>query len=189
VKTVVDKIQSKKMLIFMRFCECERSAVHCKSETRSRLTAVFALCTILSLGFGEMKGERVSTRYDADPDHVWNRLHAAIWMRTAPDGTFHGEELVLTSFLRHEIDRFEVELPEWKQFITAERKPRLTCFSCHSGWGIHGVNTRSEVFLSSGITPPTLSPTSLEVVAARAVEAKKQRYEWGLLDGLWRALR
>jgi hypothetical protein len=30
------------------------------------------------------------TIYDADPQHLWNRLHATLWVRTGPDGNSYG---------------------------------------------------------------------------------------------------
>ncbi len=33
-----------------------------------------------------------SSIYDADPDHLWNRLHRAFWIRTGPDGKEYGHD-------------------------------------------------------------------------------------------------
>src|SRR6187551_614194 len=33
-----------------------------------------------------------TTLYHADRDHLWNRLHAALLMRTGPDGKAYGED-------------------------------------------------------------------------------------------------
>jgi hypothetical protein len=30
--------------------------------------------------------------YDADPQHLWNRLHRALWVRTGPDGKAYGHD-------------------------------------------------------------------------------------------------
>lgn len=32
------------------------------------------------------------TLYDPNPDHLWNRLHAAFWVRTGPDGRRYGSD-------------------------------------------------------------------------------------------------
>src|SRR5271165_1249151 len=30
------------------------------------------------------------TIYDPNPEHLWNRLHCALWVRTGPDGKEYG---------------------------------------------------------------------------------------------------
>jgi hypothetical protein len=32
------------------------------------------------------------TVYDADPQHLWNRMHQALWVRTGPDGQTYGHD-------------------------------------------------------------------------------------------------
>src|SRR4051794_29276803 len=32
------------------------------------------------------------TIYDPDPEHLWNRLHKALWVRTGPDGNEYGHD-------------------------------------------------------------------------------------------------
>jgi hypothetical protein len=32
------------------------------------------------------------TLYDPDPQHLWNRLHRAVWVRTGPDGKEYGQD-------------------------------------------------------------------------------------------------
>src|SRR3954466_10381741 len=33
-----------------------------------------------------------SSVYDSNPEHLWNRLHRALWVRTSPDGKEYGHD-------------------------------------------------------------------------------------------------
>ncbi|MEM7383545.1 MAG: hypothetical protein AAF514_01245 [Verrucomicrobiota bacterium] len=67
--------------------------------------------------------------------------------------------------------------------------PRLrTCFTCHSGWGIHSVNTRSQLFEPRTVMVPKLEACrDDEEVPNASIQAKRRAYSWGLLQGLWRS--
>jgi hypothetical protein len=41
---------------------------------------------------GLVSGQAETTLYDADPKHLWNRLHASLFVRTAPEGTAWGHD-------------------------------------------------------------------------------------------------
>jgi len=63
--------------------------------------------------------------------------------------------------------------------------PRLkTCIECHSGWGIHSVNSRAQLFDVVSLEPPRLLERSPEETAHFTIEAKKNDFNWGLLQGV-----
>lgn len=61
-----------------------------------------------------------------------------------------------------------------------------SCISCHSAWGIHSVNTRSQLFETRQVTVPRFREGSLESTARATAWEKEKHYTWGLLKGLWR---
>jgi hypothetical protein len=72
---------------------------------------------------------------------------------------------------------------EKRQF---EEGPRpLRCMGCHRGNGIHSVNTYAFGHGLAENLAPKLSPTHWSAEADRTIKSKQQRYEWGLLRGLW----
>jgi hypothetical protein len=63
--------------------------------------------------------------------------------------------------------------------------PRIkNCMDCHSGWGIHSVNSRAQLFDSVSLEPPRLLDCPPEDTAYFAIEAKKKDFTWGLLQGV-----
>jgi hypothetical protein len=64
-----------------------------------------------------------------------------------------------------------------------------SCFSCHNGPGIRAVNTFSRLFGPETFRP-TVGDGSPDAQDGYAVEFKRQRYDWGLLQGIaWRDRR
>jgi len=64
--------------------------------------------------------------------------------------------------------------------------PRLrTCITCHSGAGIHSVNSRFELFQKRSLKPPSFAPTVPETIGAATTQIKSSTYSWGFLKGLW----
>src|SRR4051794_33084282 len=49
---------------------------------------------ILIVTLSSLSAAANSGPYDPDPNHLWNRLHRAIFIRTAGDGTQFGEDAV-----------------------------------------------------------------------------------------------
>ena len=65
----------------------------------------------------------------------------------------------------------------------------LTCFQCHSPRGVYSVNSYTGFDLTRPAPanlPADLVPEATAVEASAAIYWKRQRYEWGLLEGLWR---
>ena len=66
--------------------------------------------------------------------------------------------------------------------------PRLrTCMTCHSGPGIHSINSYKQFFQAATILPPRLKATTPTTAGTGAIREKRKAYSWGLLRGLWRA--
>lgn len=64
--------------------------------------------------------------------------------------------------------------------------PRLkSCMSCHDGWGIHSVLSRSQLFETTTVMPPRFVVSTPDRNVGPVVHAKKQDYSWGFLQGLW----
>jgi len=51
-------------------------------------------CFLTSSGPAEPPAKTVSERslYHADPEHLWNRLHEALFVRVGPDGRTYGQD-------------------------------------------------------------------------------------------------
>lgn len=53
-------------------------------------------CVVLTLGPAAVLGQDARaadiTIYDPNPDHLWNRLHAVLFVRLGPDGNTYGED-------------------------------------------------------------------------------------------------
>ena len=64
-----------------------RRAVNRPGWRGALLIAVAILCAMNACS-GEAREE--VTLYDSNPKHLWNRLHEALFIRTAPDGTQYG---------------------------------------------------------------------------------------------------
>ena len=62
-----------------------------------------------------------------------------------------------------------------------------TCMTCHSGWGIHSVLSRSQLFGPKTLEPPTFTEGDIESDVYHTVRFKNQDYSWGFLQGLWQA--
>ena len=58
------------------------------------LASVAAVCSFALLGRAEPPKEAASERsvYHADPQHLWNRLHQALFVRVGPDGRLYGQD-------------------------------------------------------------------------------------------------
>ncbi|MEO8350896.1 MAG: hypothetical protein ABI680_04140 [Chthoniobacteraceae bacterium] len=66
-------------------------------------------------------------------------------------------------------------------------RPRLEdCRTCHSAWGIHSVNSRSELLQDRSLLPPQFQESPVETISQSIAGTKRQDYTWGLLEGLWR---
>ena len=61
----------------------------------------------------------------------------------------------------------------------------LNCIGCHRGNGIHSINTYAFGHGLPEDLAPKLSSSSRKAEARRTIKSKQQRYEWGLLRGLW----
>jgi hypothetical protein len=82
-----------------------------------RLTILIALIANFALGAGPATSTAPAgvTLYDANPDHLWNRLHHALLVRTAPTGEEFGQDTIdplLWTNTRHLLDE-----PSHKQAI------------------------------------------------------------------------
>ncbi len=74
---------------------------------------------------------------------------------------------------------------EKRQF---EEGPRpLRGMGCHRGNGIHSMNTYAFGHGLAEDLAPKLLPIHWNTEASRTIQSKQQRYEWGLLRGLWDA--
>jgi hypothetical protein len=62
--------------------------------------AVMAGCLFFGVGQGA-EPRKAESIYDPDPQHLWNRLHRALWVRTGPDGKEYGHDR-LDPLLWHE---------------------------------------------------------------------------------------
>ncbi len=53
-----------------------------------------SLAVLSSMSFAESPKNRKLAQpiYDADPQHLWNRLHAALFLRVGPDGHVYGQD-------------------------------------------------------------------------------------------------
>ena len=65
-------------------------------------------------------------------------------------------------------------------------QPKLaTCIHCHSAWGIHSVNSRSQLFENRSLLPPRFREGKPEDVTIASIRDKQKRYSWGMLEGMW----
>src|SRR5688572_32017100 len=60
-------------------------------------TALLAgVCLIVAIDMAPADSSKkdipASTVYDKDPQHLWNRIHAAMFVRTGPDGKRYGDD-------------------------------------------------------------------------------------------------
>lgn len=62
---------------------------------------------------------------------------------------------------------------------------RLSCIACHRGNGIHSLNTYSFGHGFAESLAPQLSAIDWRAEANSTIRKKQDRYEWGLLRGLW----
>ncbi len=53
-------------------------------------TLIFAGVCIGAIGLKGAAADEENPIYDSDPRHLWNRLHEALFIRTAPDGKKYG---------------------------------------------------------------------------------------------------
>ncbi|MCB1078912.1 MAG: hypothetical protein KDM64_13915 [Verrucomicrobiae bacterium] len=97
----------------------------------------------------------------------------------------HGTEFRFPRFLSHQQDPFENGFYSLQSPANEPSPIQLDCLSCHSGWGIHGVNSRSEFFRPRGVEPPHLYPSGQNEIVQGALRAKARRADWILLDALW----
>lgn len=75
---------------------------------------------------------------------------------------------------------------EHPQSTPGAKTPRLqSCTSCHSGAGIHSVNSRFELFQRRSLIPPRFSVAAPEQIGAATIRIKRGLYSWGLLNGLF----
>ena len=61
-----------------------------------------------------------------------------------------------------------------------------TCIACHSGSGIHSINSRFELFQNRSLSPPRFAETTSNEIGSATARMKRKEYAWGLLRGLWR---
>lgn len=57
---------------------------------RTSLIATFTAALAIAFGRGATLAQNSNTLYDPNPDHSWNRLNEALFVRTAPDGKKFG---------------------------------------------------------------------------------------------------
>jgi len=67
-----------------------------------------------------------------------------------------------------------------------EGQKRISCIACHSGWGIHSVNSRAQLFEKRTLEPPRFYEADPTWTNQATIRAKKKNFSWGLLQGLWR---
>ncbi len=84
------------------------------------------------------------------------------------------DELAFASLGGHGVDAFERREGEPERFMGRTLRG---CANCHLEPGVHAVLSRGDSALVSGY--------ALDGEAERAVVAKRNRYDWGLLQGLW----
>lgn len=61
-----------------------------------------------------------------------------------------------------------------------------SCIICHTGWGIHSVNSRAQLFELNNLLPPRFQEGKPSGTANTTAELKRQSYSWGMLEGLSR---
>ena len=99
--------------------------------------------------------------------------------------------------------RDEKELSTFQQFGNDEigelaEKPELkkmwapvveTCPSCHSGGGVRSLNSRDALFRPNRkqVEPQNSDYGSIYWGDSSAIDWKKNRYDWGLLNGYWKS--
>ena len=61
---------------------------HAVRLVASFVAGMAVVCVSASLGRTQLPDEAPADRplYHADPEHLWNRLHEALYVRTGPDG-------------------------------------------------------------------------------------------------------
>jgi len=65
-----------------------------RQSTACPIAGAAVVCLIVSLGSAELQQQTSSeqTVYDADPQHLWNRLYEALFVRVGPDGAIYGRD-------------------------------------------------------------------------------------------------
>lgn len=92
--------------------------------------------------------------------------------------------IVFTLFMSHEFDLFEVR-PRGDRQFTPPPSALTSCMHCHSGAGVYSFQTFVQ-FQSPHKRPRSLYDTDASSAPSRAVDHKRERYDWGLLRGLMR---
>lgn len=141
---------------------------------------------IVPTGIVEMVQSRVYHEVNEGTTETW---------RDAPMQAFHEIRFQRARLLNGQsggLAPVALEEPQYQHFFARgeqhqfEHGPRpLTCIGCHRGNGVHSINTYAFGHGLSENLAPKLSPTRRDSEASRTIKSKQQRYEWGLLRGLW----
>lgn len=88
---------------------------------------------------------------------------------------------------RHTVTFTHSDPIEYPRANNERHAPRLrSCMACHSGAGIHSINSRVQLFQRSSVLPPRLTASTAAAIGTATVLKKRQTYSWGLLHGLLR---
>ena len=98
-------------------------------------------------------------------------------------------DILHVQFAGHGIDWIEAPLNKPGEVRRLAHPVMESCFSCHNGPGIRAVNTFSRLF-GPEMFRPAVGDGSPDAQDGYAVAFKRQRYDWGLLQGIaWRPRR
>jgi hypothetical protein len=110
-------------------------------------------------------------------EFVMSRARGGSLRQVTPD------ETSFTQFFSHGYDPLE-----WKESRPRQEVTLSTCRTCHGhfGTGMRSVLSYSRLFEGRYAEPPPVSDLSVGRVVVLTIDAKQRRYDWGLLEGLWR---
>lgn len=82
-----------------------------------------------------------------------------------------------------------IEEPSDPKFETNAIPKLQTCVWCHSGGGVRSLNSREELFRPNRkqMEPESSDYGSIYWGDSSVIEWKQNRYDWGLLNGYWKA--
>ena len=94
------------------------------------------------------------------------------------------DSIDFTLFMSRDLDPFEVRPHPGRRF-TPPPSSLTSCMHCHNGAGVYSFQTFVQ-FQSRHKRPRSLYDTDASSAPSRAVDHKRDRYNWGLLRGLMR---
>jgi hypothetical protein len=124
--------------------------------------------------FPELRAQQPAAEFQLD------RRHAAALRVVADDE----RDFQFVHFRSMGVDQFEyTSAADWARWRDRIRDVTLrTCVACHQGPGILSVNTYTTFMMTAN----RLGATTPERESEATISAKSRRFDWGLLQGLWR---